>query len=515
MASCPAPPEDIELIDLRHLVKERFFRDVVRASNPDRSYKILVLDKATVQIVSAAVCVSDMVEANVAVVEKLELKRQPIPKLEAIYVITPTLESVRLLCEDFQDAAQPMYAAAHVFFTSNISEDIIKKLKGERAAQHIKTMRDWNLRFVAHESQAFHFDNPQAFHSFFSPNSSDIKAERIKCVDQLVSLCVTLKEYPIVRYRDNGTAKPLAELLQRRLDLLFRSHPDYAYAGTANAANRAHVLILDRSQDLIAPILHEFTYQAMIYDLLPIDHDHYRYEAKLNEGGTKDKEVILGEHDALWSRARRMHVADLMNWLVDDFNDFLSHNRASDFTTLGVMNLKGINEAVRALPQFKNELSKYSLHINISEQLMLKYNVLKLERLATLEQMLSTGEELDGSQPRNVVQQLCTVLADDTVDLLCKVRLLLLYVITHGGLSDDERKKLFEAAKAKPHDTAIVTNLRHLGISVSKPARGRARGPLSPRRTGGTDGPSYDLSRYVPNLRTVTEVNQPRAPLRR
>ena len=102
---------------------------------------------------------------------------------------------------------------------------------------------------------------------------------------------VSLKDYPVVRYSSNASvAHQLATTLQTKLDSLIRLSPEYAVKDISLAllknqaasqqvsgVARSVVLIVDRTIDLVAPLLHEFTYQAMIYDLLEITRDHYKY----------------------------------------------------------------------------------------------------------------------------------------------------------------------------------------------------------------------------------------------
>jgi len=81
--------------------------------------------------------------------------------------------------------------------------------------------------------------------------------------------------------------------------------------------------------DVYAPLIHEFTYQAMVHDLLPIkDGDKVTYKTMLNEGKENEevKEMELGEHDKVWMDYRHMHMKDVLQKLGDDFAKFRKAN---------------------------------------------------------------------------------------------------------------------------------------------------------------------------------------------
>ena len=96
--------------------------------------------------------------------------------------------------------------------------------------------------------------------------------------------------------------------------------------------------------DMVAPFLHEFTYQAMVNDLLPIEdgakytsaviwilawsvlnaHDRYKFQSSV--GAYEDKTATLSDSDTVWTEIRHMHMREAIDKLMGDFNKFLQEN---------------------------------------------------------------------------------------------------------------------------------------------------------------------------------------------
>jgi hypothetical protein len=55
--------------------------------------------------------------------------------------------------------------------------------------------------------------------------------------------------------------------------------------------------------------------------------DCYSYSYIDNEGNEQKKDVTLDENDFVWVKLRHMHIADAINFITEDFNQFLKDNQ--------------------------------------------------------------------------------------------------------------------------------------------------------------------------------------------
>jgi len=271
-------------------------------------------------------------------------------------------------------------------------------------------------------------------------------------------------------------------------------------------AERPTLLILDRSFDALSPLLHEFTYQSMTHDLLSVHEDRYEYRYVTNNNAQVSKEVLLNETDPLWKRLRHMHIADLTTLLHSEYKKFLEANKqTANLNKKGEQDLKTMSEGIKGMPKFQEETARYSLHIHVTSELVRKYNEGSLERVATLEQSMATGEDATKKPHRTALPELKALLSAGTELPLPlsegdKIRLLMIYVITQDGIKSEERRQLMQLAGIQPEDQLTILALVNLGVTMMQ---GTKKKPT--KKSAGQADATYDVSRYVPPLKRIME----------
>ena len=408
------------------------------------------------------------------------------------------------------------------------------------AREQIRAFRTVHLDYHPQEAHLVTFKDPWSFPTLFHPecnslvvrhmeeiaekvclNSSAIHACADSCL-QITGVCVALGEYPIIRYyRPRAPAHEasvlcshLARFVQDKLDMYAQYNQDFP---PQSNRPRGALYITDRSMDLYAPFLHEFTYQAMALDLLPInDTDKITYRAVVNEDdpGAEEKEMEISDKDKIWVENRHRHMKDTLGKLISDFQKFIADN--PNFTNQDAQNAAGMNglnaikDMIAGLPQFQEMKESYTLHLGMAEKCMDIFQKHKLPDLASIEQCLATGLDEDYRKAKNMADQVVRTLDDEAVTPADRLRLIALYVLFRDGILPADLQKLIFHAQLPPPDMEVVRNLDFLGARVSRQLKEKREPPppLFPRNAvPPPNAEEYGLSRFTPALQDVLEAH--------
>ncbi|XP_025899620.1 syntaxin-binding protein 3 isoform X2 [Nothoprocta perdicaria] len=457
-------------------------------------WKIIVLDDYTTKLLSLCCKMSDLLGEGITVVEDINKNREPAPYMKAVYFITPTKKSVDGLIGDFISKSSRRYRAAYVYFTDSCPDHLFNKIKSS-CSKSIRRCKEISISFFPSESQVFTLNVPDAFYRCYSPTMQKTKDKASVMevmAEQIVTLCATLDENPGVRYKSNplDNASKLAQLVEKGLENYYKTDERSQIKGKTHS----QLIIIDRGFDPVSTVLHELTFQAMAYDLLPIENNIYKYKTDGLAG--KEKEAFLEEDDELWMKMRHKHIADV----IEEIPKLLKEISAKKKATEGKVTIASLTELMKKMPEFHKQISQQVVHLNIAEDCMRKFKS-NVESLCKSEQDLAVGTDVEGQKVKDSMRVLIPVLLNKNHDNYEKIRAILLYIFSSNGTTQENLEKLIQNVKIES-DSDMIRNWEYLGVPIlSSSASEQCKHPRRDRSSEET----YQLSRWTPVIKDIME----------
>ncbi|XP_030352042.1 syntaxin-binding protein 3 isoform X2 [Strigops habroptila] len=451
----------------------------------------MLLDDYTTKLLSLCCKMTDLLAEGITVVENVYKNREPVPHMKAIYFITPTKKSVDGLIDDFITKSSSRYKAAYVYFTDFCPDNLFNKIKSS-CAKSIRRCKEINISFFPYESQVFTLNVPDAFYRCYSPTlerTKDKDAVMQVMAEQIVTLCATLDENPGVRYKSGPSDKAckLAQLVEKNLENYYKTDE----RSQIKAKTHSQLIIIDRGFDPVSTVLHELTFQAMAYDLLPIENDTYKYKT---EG--KEREAILEEDDELWVKIRHKHIADVIEEIPKLFKEVSSKRKAAE----GKVSISALAQLMKKMPLYRKEISRQVIHLNLAEDCMSKFKS-NIERLCKTEQDLALGTDVEGQKVKDSMRVLLPVLLNKSHESYDKIRAILLYIFSTNGTTQENLDKLIQNVQIES-DSDMIRNWKYLDVPVISSSA--AQQHKYPRRDRSSEE-TYQLSRWTPVIKDVME----------
>ncbi|GBE61308.1 syntaxin binding protein [Babesia ovata] len=482
---------------------------------------VLLVDQRSLRVVSACCTVSELLDEGVDLVELITKRRQPMKNRVAVYLLSEDIGSVDYFLDDFEEGSE-IYKSAFLVFNCHLEDDrALRKIAEEVDTERVLGCVELHLNFIAYEERIFHGNMGFTLLNLYPTHIGSI-AKSI--ASRLASLCSVLGSMPQIRY--HAVASGLPQLVAKATSELIM-----ATAGEVTRKPGDVLLVLDRSIDPVPLHIHEYTYQAFVYDVLripccsdPVEQrkdDIWEFDYVATSGKREKRGVMLsGQTDVLWKRFKHLHIQKVNEVVSEEIEKF-----AGEAANGTLHNAKGTHEvlkAVRELPKTRYLVEKYYAHITLTERSFEQLEAKKLVKVGELEQDLATNVDHHGNKLSHskALQQLNTFLEDVGIDDETKIRLILLYVSVYRNVTQTHISELLRTAHLSNLDATVVEKFVELGIASVFTPSGAA---VSPRSAGSNkishrlhdkcdahtyykkhgNGGEYELSRYQPDIMHV------------
>jgi len=499
----------------------------------EKANMMFVLDKKTTKILSSCMRANELIDNGIIAIESIYVSREAVPTYPAIYFLDNSnpndYDSTHLLVNDFREGNQ-QYQLAYVYYTSPITEELMDILIDGNMVDRLGALCELNVNFNTVENRVFTLNDPYPLPFYYWSDKNVIKSHMRYDIAKLVSLCSTLNIKPKIRYDAKSLlSQRFSELLQKALVQKKQTEDSWV------PDTRAQILIVDRGIDVITPLMHEFTYQAALYDVcgnkgdtIFIDNENLTSEQKINPDRNaawtsmveKRSVVISDLDDPLWSKYRHEHIGVVGTKLSAELKRFKKDNKMAQYQDAMTKQRKkqGVEEedakvgdrddlspqqmaeALQDFHRYTHDMTRFSKHTELSKEVIAKIEANKLKDIALLEQELVTGytEDGDSISKKKVMSKLSQLCADPKINTESKLRMVMVYLLTQGDLPAMVRKELLRNVDAVC--TGAIDRLESLGYAVNKSDFQPPKYSSIRRKEGDARSEEIQLMRYVPLL---------------
>ncbi|XP_070202635.1 vacuolar protein sorting-associated protein 45-like isoform X2 [Littorina saxatilis] len=446
--------------------------------------KVLLMDKETTSIVSMVYAQSEILQKEVYLFERIDSSgRETMKHLNCIAFLRPTKENVELLAQELR---YPKYGLYFIYFSNVISK------------QDVKILAEADDQEVVREVQEFYGDyiavNPHLFSLNIvgcSQSLNWVPAHLSRTVQGLTSVLLSLKKCPMIRYQNSSEmARKLAESVRQVIN---KEAALFEFRKTDVAPV---LMILDRRDDAVTPLLNQWTYQAMVHELLGINNN--RISLANVQGITKDlQEVVLSaEHDEFYANNMYMNFGEIGSNIKELMEEFQKKSKSQ----AKVESIQDMKSFVENYPQFKKMSGAVAKHVTVVGELS------RLVGAHTLLEVSETEQEIACSGDHSaLLQKIRALVANEKVRQVDMLRLVMLYALRYESHSNNDLSGLKEALRRR----GVAEEFRGMVESILDYGGRRGRGS----DLFGNQDPVAITKRLLKGLKGVENVYTQHKPL--
>ena len=245
-------------------------------------------------------------------------------------------------------------------------------------------------------------------------------------VSGLSAFLLAVKKRPLIRWQKCKSSHLANKFADRIRDII---DTEKELFGWSEPSIKPLLLIFDRREDPITPLLTQWTYQAMVHELIGIENSR----VKLSKSSGKGEIVLNPFNDSFFSKNKSSTFGDLganIKKLVDKFAKQVKGSR-------NIKSIEDMQKFVENYPEFLAQQGNVSKHVAVMGELSKIVSKRKLLDISAIEQEIVC--ENDHS---NHYKQVEKFIVDSSVDDYDKLRLAIIYALRYEAKGKSNQSQL-------------------------------------------------------------------------
>lgn len=408
------------------LAIKQYISKMIEDSGP--GMKVLLMDKDTTSIVSMVYAQSEILQKEVYLFERLDSAgRETMKHLKCIAFVRPTKENVELLAQELRMSKYGLY---YIYFSNVISK------------QDVKVLAEADDQEVVREVQEFFGDYVAVTPHLFTLNITGCCQGMNWSMDALnrstqglTSVLLSLKKCPMIRYQNSSeTARRLAENVRLTIN------KEAALFEFRKTDVTPILLILDRRDDAVTPILNQWTYQAMVHELIGISNNRINLTNVPSISKELQEVVLSAEHDEFYANNMYSNFGEIGNNIKDLMDEFQNKSKSHE----KIESISDMKQFLEQYPQFKKMSGTVSKHVTVVGELSRLTNKHHLLEVSELEQdIVCQGDH------SAILQRIKALIASEKIQHVDMLRMVMLYALRYESHSNNDVSGLVDALRKR------------------------------------------------------------------
>ena len=388
-----------------------------------KDMKAIIFDSETQVIFSLEFSKSLALKQEIFLFENIDkIQTDQKLNLNGIFFIRPTPENLQELKRILQASN---FKEINLFFTNQITDDYLQKLAQYDINMQVKNVQEIYLDYYIINSNVFHLNIESCICNLdMNPiekwdKSDVIMNERI--YQGLISACLSNRMKPIIKSVKGSDiclnlGKKLAKFFDDNFDNFIRKECGQNFNGI--------LLLYDRKEDPISPLINQWTYQAQLHEILGIKNNVIELKKGSDVKDKPEKYVIsdVESIDKFYSKYKFADYGTVATAVQQEADKLKSDNDMLNKES----SIEELRKIIDQLPEKKKESMAITKHYKLFYSLSEYVTKHKLMDLSKIEQDISVNDN-----KKEQFNQIVQIIADPKVQHLDKCKLYLLYMLRY------------------------------------------------------------------------------------